>query len=279
MKRSALILPTLAMLASCAYSPTTIGRSFDFSYSEPTSSTYAKKHSLNILYIGNSFTYYNNIDEVTVGIGESMGLEVKAKKFAVGSQKLAQSASTSDALGAEIDADLHAHDDYTDVILQEQSTTPINSYSSFLTGAVKLKKKVDATQIAADVHLYATWSFPGMTGYAEDLVGGCAALKEAYRKAGAVMEVGVDYVGSAFLHVIKNHPDINLYWSDNKHPSFAGTFLAAAVHLACLSDGDVRTATFHGSESTKWEGQACYITEANAKILLSVAHDVANGAI
>ena len=278
--KKAILLPlSAAVLASCAYAPTHIGKSIEFKPVEETSSSDIVKDHYNILYIGNSFTYYNNIDEVTVALATSLGLNITSKKFAVGSQKLAQSASSEDALGAQIDADLNAHHDYTDIILQDQSTTPLSSYTSFLSGVAKLKKKINATQDRADIHLYETWSFPGMTGYANDLKGGEAALREAYRKAGSVMQIGVDYVGIAFQYINEHHPEINLYWSDNKHPSFAGTYLSAATHLATIANVDVTNATYIGSSSTFYDGVPCLLNQADANILLSVASGVASGAI
>ena len=42
-------------------------------------------------------------------------------------------------------------------------------------------------------------------------------------------------VGNAFDYVEKNHPNINLYMDDNKHPSPNATYLAACVFYSMIS--------------------------------------------
>lgn len=278
-RRSALSLSALLLLASCSYSPTHVGRTFTFSPEETSSSSKAEKSSYKILFIGNSFTYYNDIDDVCESLGQSLGMDISCHKFAVGSQKLAQSADPENELGAQIAADLEAHHDYTDIVLQEQSTTPLSSYSSFLSGVAKLQKKIQATQDNADIHLYETWGYSDMSGGYESIRAGEEALREAYRKAGSVLEIDVSYVGKAFTYVLENHPEINLYWGDNKHPSFAGTYLSAATQLCAISGIDVRASTFHGSSEKTFEGVPCVIEPSVAQTLLSVAYDAATGAI
>lgn len=41
-------------------------------------------------------------------------------------------------------------------------------------------------------------------------------------------------VGLAFANTLQQYPEINLYHSDGKHPSLAGTYLAASVFFATL---------------------------------------------
>jgi hypothetical protein len=44
----------------------------------------------------------------------------------------------------------------------------------------------------------------------------------------------VSPVGVAFHEINKNHPEINLYTKDLRHPSPAGTYLAASVLFASI---------------------------------------------
>ncbi|MFV0450066.1 MAG: DUF4886 domain-containing protein [Vibrio sp.] len=59
-------------------------------------------------------------------------------------------------------------------------------------------------------------------------------LAEAYQEAAQQTGGYVAPVGLAFEQSMKRYPDIDLYHSDGKHPSLAGTYLAASVFFAVL---------------------------------------------
>ena len=60
-------------------------------------------------------------------------------------------------------------------------------------------------------------------------------LAEAYTLAGNTNDALVIPAGLAFARVRKLQPELNLYAPDKRHPSPAGTYLAACVTLAALS--------------------------------------------
>jgi hypothetical protein len=59
-------------------------------------------------------------------------------------------------------------------------------------------------------------------------------LLTEYVKAGKANNAQVIPAGLAFANSIKIKPDLNLYVADKRHPSLAGTYLAANVVLASL---------------------------------------------
>ena len=61
-----------------------------------------------------------------------------------------------------------------------------------------------------------------------------AQLAEAYTKAANDNDVFVIPAGLAFARSIAEKPELNLYVPDKRHPSLAGTYLAAAVTYAAL---------------------------------------------
>ena len=67
--------------------------------------------------------------------------------------------------------------------------------------------------------------------------------------ASAAKEIGatVCNVGKAFTEVYTENKDINLYYPDNKHPSYNGAFLSACVHVSTILGIDPRTSSFNGS--------------------------------
>ena len=61
-----------------------------------------------------------------------------------------------------------------------------------------------------------------------------AELAEAYTRAGNDDDVFVVPVGLAFAKSIERRPELNLYAADKRHPSMAGTYLAACTLYAAL---------------------------------------------
>ena len=61
-----------------------------------------------------------------------------------------------------------------------------------------------------------------------------AALAEAYTAAGNDNDALVIPAGLAFARVVKEQPKINLYVADKRHPTLAGTYLAACTTYASL---------------------------------------------
>ena len=75
--------------------------------------------------------------------------------------------------------------------------------------------------------LFMTWAYqdaPAMT----------QALAEAYTREGNANDAMVLPVGLAFARSIAQKPDLNLYFTDKRHPSLAGSYLATCVTFAAL---------------------------------------------
>jgi hypothetical protein len=59
-------------------------------------------------------------------------------------------------------------------------------------------------------------------------------LAEAYTQAANENDIFVIPAGLAFARSIAEKPELNLYAADKRHPSLAGTYLAANVTYAAL---------------------------------------------
>lgn len=220
---------------------------------------------LNILFIGNSFTYYNDQPSIFNSISSDVGEMVSVSSITNGSETLESWADPNNSQGALVEAALTSSSDYDIIILQEQSTTPINSYNRFLQAVETLQKRINETQDNCEIYLYETWGYEEL---ASSL--GCsipkaeAQIREAYTKVGEETGINVSYVGKAFTYVYENNDlNINLYYSDSKHPSFAGSYLAACVHLGTILHRDPRENTFYGE-----------LEEDVASFLASVAYEL-----
>ena len=83
----------------------------------------------------------------------------------------------------------------------------------------------------AEPVLFMSWAYqdkPEMT----------AGLAEAYTRVGNANRALVIPAGLAFARAIAERPALNLYAPDKRHPSLAGTYLAAATTVAALTGRD-----------------------------------------
>lgn len=204
---------------------------------------------LNVLFIGNSFTYYNDLPALFAEVANGAGSNVNADSVTVGAHNLISFADENDEYGAQVAQKL-AENQYDVIILQEQSTRPITGYNLFLQGATALKEKIDSTQDDCRVYLYQTWGYPaaitGSGSYA-DIPTMEAALHAAYENCAFAIGATVAYVGEAFTYVYGHYADINLYNADNQHPSYEGSYLAACVLAATITGCDPLGTTFTGA--------------------------------
>ena len=234
-----------------------------------------KKH-YEVLFIGNSFTFYNSLDVMSETIAKNIGIDMTCKSYTLGSHSLLEDTDPNDSLGKKIFADLKVNQ-YTDIILQDKSNYPYNHYADFKSGVRGMKEKIVPLQSEAKIHLYETWGYTS-----ENLTAPIPEMESVIRKNTTMVAnlygLEVTYVGQAFTYVYENYKDINLYHQDNKHPSWIGTYLAALVHVATLTGEHVKGVTYQGEYGkTNEYGQVTFVDEVTRNILIDVAEQVVFG--
>ena len=193
-----------------------------------------------VLFIGNSFTYYNDMDETVARIAREAGVNAVVTRIAIGAHNLSQFADPADEGGKQVLEALEGADDYDFVVLQEQSTRPLTNPDLFVSGVSSLVSLVRRTQKDCKVLLYQTWGFPSGVSGGTTVAQMEQNLYNAYSKAAADLGLQLSPVGKAFTKVYSEHPEIDLYSPDKKHPSPEGSYLAACVHAAVIFGIDPR---------------------------------------
>ena len=231
---------------------------------------------ISFLFIGNSFTYYLGstsdpmIPKYFGLIASDLGMNVTVDSVVQGSHTLEKFANPNDDFGAIVDQKLSTNQ-YDYIILQEQSTTPYNYYDKFKNAVEKLKDKIEATQDNAKIYLYETWGSPATTN-SEDPAQIKAMEKQldtAYTNCAKEFNLSVTYVGRAFSYVYEHYrSSINIYHTDSRHPSEAGAYLSALVHVATMLGLDVTKTNFNAN-----------LDKEKANILKEVASQVATNKI
>jgi len=206
----------------------------------------SKEQSYRVLFIGNSYTYYNDMWDLFAQAGESLGYTITADHVTQGGYYLDQYLNTKDPFGLQVLQHL-SKNRYDAVFLQEQSTCPFQNYDRFADAVTGLDAMVKEN--GAKTILYQTWGrqvgSPALVSLKTTNQKMTEDLAKAYQKAAQAIGAAVSPVGNAFYDLHNNQAvEINLYDPDTTHPSLAGSYLSALCHLATFTGADVRKVTF-----------------------------------
>ncbi len=228
--------------------------------------------TIKVLFIGNSFTYYNNIPKLTEEIAKSLGYDFVSDSVTCGAHTLTKFADSEDTYGKQVYSKLNSSNDYDYVILQDQSTRSYSNYSAFKTAVDTLNKLVKKTQDHAETRLYATWAYEEMSS-TKSISEQEQIIRDKYTQCGNELDIKVHNVGKAFTKIYEENKSINLYFTDNKHPSHYGSFLSAHVHAMSILGVDTSLSTFSTYYSNE-EQNTWTIDENISSILKATAYTV-----
>jgi hypothetical protein len=185
-----------------------------------------------VLFIGNSFTAVNAMPEILRSLAADRHTKLAFTMHAPGGATLAQHAASS-----EVRTLLGKHWDY--VVLQDQSQHPAYPELRAESEAGLLSLAKVARDGGAKIFLFATWGY--RDGDPTNVDGGHdsydamqARLDEGYTEMSRRAGVELVPVARAWSIMRREHPGIGLWGPDGKHPSLAGSYLAACVFYAAL---------------------------------------------
>jgi len=183
-----------------------------------------------VLFLGNSYTYVNDLPTVFRDLARAGGQNVETGMVANGGETLAQHAASPVSL------DAIRGSSWRFVVLQEQSEIPALAstwQSQVFPAAETLVAAIRAT--SATPILLETWAHrDGWPEQGLDRAAMQAAISEGYRLLGANLGVAVAPAGDAWETVLRDDPTIDLWQADGSHPSPAGTYLAACALYASI---------------------------------------------
>ena len=187
---------------------------------------------MNILFIGNSYTYFNDLPAMFSALAEENGHEVNVQSVTQGGRRLHQFKDADDAYTKQLCDVLAGNPAFDAVILQEQSMLPYRDYDAFFDGASHVAGMVRAAG-AERLCFYVTWGrrpdCPTLDemGWTHDTM--TEGLHRAYFRAAEALSMECADVGAAFYRFVSADNGDFLYDPDGSHPSYAGTALAALV--------------------------------------------------
>jgi len=179
-----------------------------------------------VLFVGNSFTFYFNLPLVVESMAKEKGLNLDVYQSTAGGASLKHHWNGKKELSTR--SMLHQQS-FSKVILQDYSTNPVMKSKESMK---YFKKFIDLLKSQdVEIYLYGTWPVPTMNGRKFP---GIDPIQEALKPLES-KKIRIVPVGTAFRLFQKEHPNISLFTSDNKHPSPVGVYLAACVFLKTLT--------------------------------------------
>ena len=190
---------------------------------------------MNVLFVGNSYTYYNDLENMFEKLAKDNGKEVRCYRVTEGGRKLVDYKDKNDLTTRLLKRAVEERE-YDVCFLQEQSLLPFVDYERFEEG---LGCVLDIIGNRAEkIILYATWGRKDGSAVLEEY--GITRkkmtelLSEAYKKATRKIGAKLSPVGESFFKATKECPEIELYNADRSHPSQKGSALAAITHYYIL---------------------------------------------
>jgi hypothetical protein len=180
---------------------------------------------IRVLFVGNSYTDYNDLPSVVRALGAANGAPIESESILLNGGQLADHWLMTGARERVQAGGLDA------VVMQGQSVEPILDAKSFYGYATEFANAIDAS--GAEGVWYATWArragdtFYADTGYTPESM--TTGLENGYEFAARMHGDPVARVGAAFQIALAEIPGVELYMIDGSHPSPAGTLLAACV--------------------------------------------------
>lgn len=188
-----------------------------------------------IVFIGNSFFYYNNgVHKPTLGMvkaNKNLGKGHRFRNITINSSSLewhdVESYVTNPLIGSFSITSKNKYkkydpENYDLAIMMDCSQCPIHPDRKDIFNSYTDEHSKTLRKHGVEPSLMMTWAYKDKP----EMIQGLSA---AYIDAGNRNRIMVFPVGLAFQRAAKNNPDIDLFTPDKRHPSKAGTYLMAAV--------------------------------------------------
>jgi hypothetical protein len=235
---------------------------------------FAQQHQkLNVLFLGNSYTYVNNLPQLISDIAMANGDTLVFDSYCPGGKTFQGHCSDAASI-SKINAQAWSH-----VVLQAQSQepsfSPLQVNAQTLPYAIKLDSMIQVNNACTETVFYETWGrkngdspncgfYPPVCTY----TGMQNRLRSSYKLFADTTHAIMSPAGEAWRKSITLNPSLELYNSDQSHPSLEGSYLTACVFYEVLFHKSVLTNTYTAGIAT-----------GTVSFLQQIAHNVVNDSL
>jgi hypothetical protein len=188
-----------------------------------------------VLFIGNSYTFMNNMPFIFKEIAENKGKKMFVDTVVEGGKNLEYHASQNETFQTINSRkwDYVVVQAHSNELAQPDTKVDKNT----LPFAQKIIDSVRANNPCTQVLLYMTWGYK----YGNPKWSPIATydsmqyrIKNQYIRFADLLNTQLSPVGEVWKHIRTNHSGINLYDPDNHHPSLEGSYLSACTFFASI---------------------------------------------
>ena len=177
---------------------------------------------VNVLFVGNSATYYFNVPDKLALIAESAGMDLEVTYCCIGGAYLYQYADANDAERGQLLRTKLAEKKYDYIVIHDNSNANYEDSKKAMDVLVPLFR-----ENGGELLLYERYS--SNTDPAQRPISG-KRLHEAYGQLAKDFDISkVAHVADAFLIGYEKYSDLVLHFTDDSHHSDMGAYLIAAV--------------------------------------------------
>ncbi len=237
-------------------------------------------YNVKILFIGNSSTYYNDMPKMVKGLFEASGTHAYVEAITAPNYKLSQFATTGNKYNTQIVTSL-SKTDFDYVVVQEHREPMLCDYETTEKAFVTLKGLIEKN--GAEIVLYETqadkvgntFTINNSTVYLDNPVIQYYINRSYYNLANSY-NVKVCPSGLNYSRCTRMYPEINLYNSDEIHPTVAGSYMAACALYQSISGASAFGNEFLPGSEFDTDSLLSKLSEENATKLQAVSDTVLN---
>lgn len=181
------------------------------------------KDTLRVLFVGNSYTYYNNLIQMVSLISDSLDTKLICTKSTVGGTNLGEHWKEEKGLRSKT---LIQQGGYDVVVFHDHSLRPIEAPDSLLYFGGLLCELIKSKQ--ARPFIYNTWAREKNPELQP-------VINKAYAQLADQCGAARVKVGDCWQDFLKKMPQASLYSNDGSHPSNLGTFIAALCFVKSIT--------------------------------------------
>jgi hypothetical protein len=185
-----------------------------------------------VLFIGNSYTFYNNLPRMVADLADSAGIHLDVDAVTEGGAWLGDHRRAGTA-GERIRSG-----DFDFVVIQEQSAVPSdNNLAREEMYPAAIAFASDAAASGATLVLFETWGhLSGFSGTGHSSYQSMQnAINATYHELSELLGKPVAPAGEAWQISLTSARSIRLHDADGSHPSLEGSYLAALVIAATIT--------------------------------------------
>lgn len=171
------------------------------------------------LFIGNSYTYCNNLPAMLRDLSNGTGKTVDTASVTSSGKTLTWHWYNPESL------DTIGEGGWDFVVLQDQSLRAIEEPEKLSSAAMRFAGRI--REVKATPVLYVTWARQHIQEMQD-------VITETYMRVAREIDAKLAPVGPAWRKALTAMPELSLHVEDRSHPNILGTYLAACVFYATL---------------------------------------------